>query len=386
MANRKRLWHVGTSRFSGTCQVGKCEIQKSRDTLSSMFHCHVGPLTRHHNHQLNTLLPLQVCRMSARCGKGKKRRRSDKEGISKSDNDDKGNAKDLSPMGCFTKEGSDGQERGGSVGHTMDGKMRKVGKNVGKIKIITWNVAGLRAWIKKNGCTALVKENPDIVALQETKCLEVPNELKDGYHSFLNASERSGQGGVLLLTKEEPLKVACTFDDNSGVDGNGKGRIIVAEYDSYYLINAYVPNSGRGLVNLGKRKVWDDYYFSFIKKLDSKKPVVYVGDLNVAHQEIDLANPKSNHNKTAGFTDQERNDFTRLLDAGFVDVFRRLNPEKEGAYTFWSNMHNAREKNVGWRLDYFVVSERIMNKVKECDILSSIKGSDHCPLSLTIEL
>uniref|UniRef100_A0A183HE90 exodeoxyribonuclease III n=1 Tax=Onchocerca flexuosa TaxID=387005 RepID=A0A183HE90_9BILA len=234
----------------------------------------------------------------------------------------------------------------------------------------------------------LIKENPDIIALQETKCTAVPDELQDGYHSFLNASEKSGHGGVLLLTKKEPIKVTCGFDDKSkfGVDDNGKGRIIVAEYENYYLINAYVPNSGRGLVNLDKRKVWDDYYLNFIKKLDSNKPVIYVGDLNVAHQEIDLANPKSNHNKTAGFTDQERNDFTRLLDAGFVDVFRRLNPEKEGAYTFWSNMHNAREKNVGWRLDYFVVSERIMNKVKECEILHSIKGSDHCPLRLTIEL
>ncbi|CAG9537032.1 unnamed protein product [Cercopithifilaria johnstoni] len=305
---------------------------------------------------------------------GKVKRKGDKEGTSKNANNDKRNMNDES--GKLKNED-----------RVIEKKKRKVEKSK-EIKIISWNVAGLRAWIKKGGHSTLVKEDPDIVALQETKCVEVPNELQDGYHSFLNASERSGHGGVLLLTKEEPIKVTCTFDDKSksGLDGNGKGRIIIAEYDSYYLINAYVPNSGRGLVNLDKRKIWDDHYLSFIKKLDLIKPVVYVGDLNVAHQEIDLANPKTNRNKTAGFTDQERNDFTRLLDVGFVDVFRRLNPEKEGAYTFWSNMHNAREKNVGWRLDYFVVSERIMNKVKECNILHSVKGSDHCPVSLTIEL
>ncbi|EJW78317.1 exodeoxyribonuclease III [Wuchereria bancrofti] len=314
--------------------------------------------------------------MPAKYGQVKKRGRNDKvKGATKNVNNDK-------------KDMNSEHEEMQSEQRIIEKKKKKVEKNGKEIKIISWNVAGLRALIKKSGHSVLVEENPDIVALQETKCVEVPNELQNGYHTFLNASEKSGHGGVLLLTKEEPIKVAYTFDDKSKcvVDGNGKGRIIIAEYESYYLINAYVPNSGRGLVNLDKRKIWDDYYLTFIKKLDLSKPVVYVGDLNVAHQEIDLANPKTNRNKTAGFTDQERNDFTRLLDAGFVDVFRRLNPDKEGAYTFWSNMHNAREKNVGWRLDYFVVSERIMNKVKKCDILHSIKGSDHCPLSLTIEL
>ncbi|EFO27125.2 exodeoxyribonuclease III [Loa loa] len=313
--------------------------------------------------------------MLGKHGRMKKRRRDDKEEAFKNASNDK-------------EDVTDEHIKMGSEKRVMERKKKKVGKSGREIKIISWNVAGLRAWIKKDGHSILVKENPDIVALQETKCVEVPNELQNGYYSFLNTSEKSGHGGVLLLTKEEPIKVTYTFDDKSksGLDGNGKGRIIIAEYENYYLINAYVPNSGRGLVNLDKRKFWDDCYFSFIKKLDLNKPIVYVGDLNVAHQEIDLANPKTNYNKTAGFTDQERNDFTRLLDAGFVDVFRRLNPEKEGVYTFWSNMRNAREKNVGWRLDYFVVSERIMNKVKECDILCSVKGSDHCPLSLTIEL
>ncbi|KAM3721818.1 Recombination repair protein [Dirofilaria immitis] len=327
----------------------------------------------------------RIRRMSGKYGRIKKRKRGDKEEASKSDNNDKADVDDMTSSG---KKENDGREKIGSKDYVMKEKKRKIEKDGGEIKIISWNVAGLKAWIKKDGHSILVKENPDIVALQETKCAEVPSELQSGYHCFLNTSEKSGHGGVLLLTKEKPIKVKYTFDDKakSDVDGNGKGRIIVAEYENYYLINAYVPNSGRGLVNLDKRKVWDDYYFSFIKKLDSNKPVVYVGDLNVAHQEIDLANPKSNYNKTAGFTDQERNDFTRLLDAGFVDVFRRLNPEKKGAYTFWSNMHNAREKNVGWRLDYFVVSERIMNKVKDCDILHSIKGSDHCPILFTMEL
>ncbi|KAL3997506.1 exodeoxyribonuclease III (xth) family protein [Acanthocheilonema viteae] len=313
--------------------------------------------------------------MSGMDGGMKKRQRGDKKEASKNANNNK---RDMSDEG----------EKMKNEDRTMEKKKRKVEKSNGEIKIITWNVAGVRAWIKKGGHSILAEEKPDIVALQETKCVEVPNELKNGYQSFLNTSEKSGHGGVLLLTKEKPIKVAYTFNDKSksDLDGNDKGRIIIAEYENYYLINAYVPNSGRGLVNLDKRKVWDDCYFSFIKKLDLNKPIVYVGDLNVAHQEIDLANPKSNRNKTAGFTDQERNDFTRLLDAGFVDVYRRLNPEKEGAYTFWSNMHNAREKNVGWRLDYFVISERIMNKVKECNILHSVKGSDHCPVSLTIEL
>lgn len=315
-------------------------------------------------------------RMPAKRGRVKKRERDDKvKGATKNVNNDK-------------KDMNNEHEEMQNEQCIIEKKKKKVEKSGREIKIISWNVAGLRALIKKNGHSVLVEENPDIIALQETKCVDVPSELQNGYHTFLNASEKSGHGGVLLLTKEEPIKVTYSFDDKSrcDIDGNGKGRIIIAEYESYYLINAYVPNSGRGLVNLDKRKIWDDYYLTFIKKLDLSKPVVYVGDLNVAHQEIDLANPKTNRNKTAGFTDQERNDFTRLLDAGFVDVFRRLNPDKEGAYTFWSNMHNAREKNVGWRLDYFVVSERIMNKVKKCDILHSIKGSDHCPLSLTIEL
>ncbi|VDK70897.1 unnamed protein product [Litomosoides sigmodontis] len=303
------------------------------------------------------------------------KRRNGKEEASRNSNTDKRNV-------------NDGSEKLNKEDSVVERKKMKVGKSGKEVKIISWNVAGLRAWMKKGGNSILVEENPDIVALQETKCVEIPHELQDGYHSFLNSSEKSGHGGVLLLTKEEPIKVMCTFDDKCkcSLDGNGRGRIIVAEYDSYYLINAYVPNSGRGLVNLDKRKIWDDYYLNFIKKLDLNKPVVYTGDLNVAHQEIDLANPKTNRNKTAGFTDQERNDFTRLLDSGFVDVFRKLNPKKEGAYTFWSNMHNAREKNVGWRLDYFVVSERIINKVKGCNILHSVKGSDHCPVSLTIEL
>ncbi|MFH4984103.1 hypothetical protein AB6A40_010812, partial [Gnathostoma spinigerum] len=246
------------------------------------------------------------------------------------------------------------------------------------IKIISWNVAGLKAWIKK-GCDKIItREKPDLMLLQETKCTEIPKDLNvDGYKVFLRSSTgKSGHAGVALLSKEEPVEVTYGL----GCDEfDGEGRLIFAEFPSFILINSYVPNSGRGLVRLDGRKRWDMLFLEKIQSLDKRKPVIYCGDLNVAHQEIDLANPKSNHNKTAGFTDQERDDFTRLLNAGFVDVFRKLNPEKTGAYTFWSHMHNARASNTGWRLDYFVVSERLMGMVKECKIHSNVQGSDHCP-------
>uniref|UniRef100_A0A0N5AAE9 DNA-(apurinic or apyrimidinic site) endonuclease n=1 Tax=Syphacia muris TaxID=451379 RepID=A0A0N5AAE9_9BILA len=252
------------------------------------------------------------------------------------------------------------------------------------LKILSWNVAGLRAWVKKDAHQILYKLSPDIFGLQEIKCNSVPEglDLKGYYHYLESPVGNVGRAGVMLLTKQKPSKVVY----GSRISEDATGRLIFAEFDAFYLVNAYVPNSGRGLVNLGSRKLWEDWFINKIKELDAVKPVIYTGDLNVAHQEIDLANPKTNKNKTAGFTDQERDDFTRLLDAGFIDVYRKLNPEKTGAYTFWSNMHGARGKNVGWRLDYFIVSKRIFGNVKKCEILSEYMGSDHCPISLEISI
>ncbi|VDM40561.1 unnamed protein product [Toxocara canis] len=253
--------------------------------------------------------------------------------------------------------------------------------------IVTWNVAGLRALVKKDACRFITSDKADVVLLQETKCAEIPAGFPSkGFKAFIGENPgKTGYAGVILLSKQKPIKVQTTLEDVTEELGV-QGRLIVAEYEKFYLINAYVPNSGRGLVNLAKRKVWDDFFIDYVKKLDAVKPVIYAGDLNVAHEEIDLANPKTNHNKTAGFTDQERGDFTRLLNAGFVDVFRSLHPDKAGAYTFWSTMHNARASNIGWRLDYFVVSERLMEKVVKCEINSRVLGSDHCPVTLQIDL
>uniref|UniRef100_A0A915B956 DNA-(apurinic or apyrimidinic site) endonuclease n=1 Tax=Parascaris univalens TaxID=6257 RepID=A0A915B956_PARUN len=255
------------------------------------------------------------------------------------------------------------------------------------LTIITWNVAGLRALVKKDICDFITSDKVDIVLLQETKCAEIPIGFPvEGFKAFIAVNpEKIGYAGVILLTKKEPIKVETKLE-NVPEELGVEGRLIVAEYEKFYLINAYVPNSGRGLVNLARRKIWDDFFIDYIKELDASKAVIYAGDLNVAHEEIDLANPKSNRNKTAGFTDQERGDFSRLLQAGFVDVYRSLHPDKTGAYTFWSTMHNARATNIGWRLDYFVVSERLMDKVVKCEINSRVMGSDHCPVTLQIDL
>ncbi|KAK0422479.1 hypothetical protein QR680_007597 [Steinernema hermaphroditum] len=250
------------------------------------------------------------------------------------------------------------------------------------VKIFSWNVAGLRAVLKKNGAKVIEDCGADIVFLQETKCNEFPDEIAQlaAYpYKLLHAhKEKSGYAGVAMLSKFKPLKVEHADED---------GRLIIAEFEHCYVLGSYVPNSGRGLVNLTTtRRAWEDWMLEKLKAMDKEKPVVYTGDMNVAHEEIDLKNPKSNANKTAGFTDQERSDFTKMLEAGFVDVYRRRNPEEEGAYTFWSYLGGARAKNVGWRLDYFVISERLYNNVESCKIHDEVAGSDHCPVSLEIKL
>uniref|UniRef100_A0A1I7ZAB4 exodeoxyribonuclease III n=1 Tax=Steinernema glaseri TaxID=37863 RepID=A0A1I7ZAB4_9BILA len=250
-------------------------------------------------------------------------------------------------------------------------------------KIFSWNVAGLRACLKKEGARVIAESGADVVFLQETKCNEFPDEVAnmDVYpYKLLHASKEKsgGYAGVAMLSKFKPLKVEHAEEE---------GRLIIAEFEHCYILSAYVPNSGRGLVNLDTtRRAWEDFMLEKLKTMDKEKPVIYTGDLNVAHEEIDLKNPKTNRNKTAGFTDQERADFTNMLAAGFVDVYRKRNPEEEGAYTFWSYLGGARAKNVGWRLDYFVISERLFDNVEACDIHSKVLGSDHCPVTMDIKL
>ncbi|GMR31123.1 hypothetical protein PMAYCL1PPCAC_01318, partial [Pristionchus mayeri] len=253
--------------------------------------------------------------------------------------------------------------------------------------LVAWNVAGVRAWVKKGGHSLLPSLSADIVFLGETKCEEIPPELTatlKGYHAtLLPSTGKKGYAGVALFSKEKPLSVWKGI----GVEEfDGAGRLIIAEYPTFYFLGAYVPNSGRGLVNLESRGRWEKQMREKLAELDGKKPVIYGGDLNVAHEEIDLANPKSNANKTAGFTDQEREDMTAMLEAGFVDTFRSLHEEKV-AYSFWSYMGGAREKNVGWRLDYFLTSKRIAEAVSVSEMVEDEKKtSDHCPVMLRITI
>ncbi|KAF6204889.1 hypothetical protein GE061_019053 [Apolygus lucorum] len=253
------------------------------------------------------------------------------------------------------------------------------------LKISTWNIAGLRAWVKKNGLDFLKEEDADIICFQETKCPEkkVPAEAQvDGYHKYWVNGVKDGYAGVALYSKEKPLSVS--YGLNNEVHDE-EGRVITAEYEKFYLVTTYVPNSGQGLKTLPKRMEWDKIFLSYLKELDAKKPVILCGDLNVAHQEIDLANPKTN-TKSAGFTKEERENMTALLKEGFVDSFRQLYPEKTGCYTFWTYMGNARSRNTGWRLDYFVLSERLMDQVCDVTIRNKVLGSDHCPVTLFIHV
>lgn len=253
------------------------------------------------------------------------------------------------------------------------------------LKICTWNVSGIRAVIKKNGMDYIIKEDADIVALQETKCDKdkLPDEVKlPGYHHYFLDSKKPGYCGLALFCKEKPISVKYGLN-NSEFDS--EGRMITAEFPEFFMVNIYVPNAGQKLVTLPKRLEWNKTFKKYIKELDQKKPVIICGDMNVAHQEIDLKNPKTNA-KNAGFTKEERDDMTDFLAAGFIDTFRLLYPDKEGAYTFWSYFANSRNKDIGWRLDYFLVSERIKNKVCDNIIRKQVYGSDHCPAILYINL
>ena len=250
------------------------------------------------------------------------------------------------------------------------------------MKLVSWNVNGLRACLGKGFLDYIAAENPDIVCLQETKLQpeQAVFEL-DGYHRFFHSADKKGYSGTAVLTKEEPLSVTYDFGDDIH---RHEGRIITAEYADFYLVCCYTPNSQDGLKRLDYRMQWEDDLRAYLKELDAKKPVVYCGDLNVAHTEIDLKNPKSNR-QNPGFSDEERAKMTQLLDQGFVDSFRALYPDAVGAYSWWSYRFNASANNAGWRIDYFIVSERLRERIREAAIRSEVYGSDHCPVVLELE-
>lgn len=251
------------------------------------------------------------------------------------------------------------------------------------MKIISWNVAGFRACLKKGFEVFFEKEGADIYCLQEVKAEKEQIEFDPkGYFCYLNPAERKGYSGTLIYTKKEPMSV--TF--GIGIDEHDhEGRVITAEYEEFYLVNQYVPNVKRDLSRLEYRMTWEDDLKAYLKKLEEKKPVVVCGDFNVAHTEMDIKNAKANMGN-AGFTDEERGKFTKLLQSGFIDTFRYYNPETKDAYSWWSYMGKAREKNIGWRIDYFIVSEKIINKVTQTKIYAQILGSDHCPVGIDLQL
>ena len=251
------------------------------------------------------------------------------------------------------------------------------------MKLISWNVNGIRACKNKGFLEFFKNSNADIFCLQETKCQEGQIELNlEGYKDFWNSAEKKGYSGTAVFTKKRPLQVTYGIGKE---EHDKEGRVITAEFEKFYLVNIYTPNSKRELERLDYRQIWEDEIRKYLISLNNKKPVIMCGDLNVAHKEIDLKNPKTNR-RNAGFTDEERNKMTELLEAGFTDSFRHLYPEKENAYTWWSYMMKAREKNVGWRIDYFIVSNDIKGNIKEAIIYDEILGSDHCPIGLEIEI
>ena len=249
------------------------------------------------------------------------------------------------------------------------------------MKLISWNVNGLRACVGKGFFEFLERENPDMMCLQETKLQpeqapEVPN-----YRDYWCSAEKKGYSGVALFSKTEPQNVSYGL----GIEEHDhEGRVITADYGEFYLVTVYTPNSQNELKRLDYRMEWEDAFRAYLQKLDAEKPVIVCGDMNVAHKEIDLKNPKTNR-RNAGFTDEEREKMTALLDAGFTDTFRHFYPDLEGAYSWWSYRFKAREKNAGWRIDYFLVSNRLTERLKDARILSDVLGSDHCPVLIELE-
>ena len=250
------------------------------------------------------------------------------------------------------------------------------------MKFLSWNVNGFRACLNKGFEEFFNEQNADFFCIQETKMQPDQADFKpEGYYQYWYSAEKKGYSGTAIFTKHEPISVWYGLDIEKH---DHEGRAITLEYEDFYLLCVYTPNSQRELARLQYRMEWEDALREYIKSLDTTKPVIYCGDLNVAHEEIDLKNPKTNHH-SAGFTDEERGKFTELLNAGFKDTFRTLYPEKI-EYSWWSYMFQARAKNVGWRIDYFVVSDRLMPKVKDSKIHTEIMGSDHCPVGIEVEL
>ena len=251
------------------------------------------------------------------------------------------------------------------------------------MKLISWNVNGLRAVVNKGFYESFDKLNADIFCIQETKMQEGQLDINfDGYKMFLNSAVRKGYSGTAIFTKIVPSSVSYGI----GIEEHDQeGRVITLEFKDFYLVDCYTPNAQRELTRLDYRMKWENDFREYLKKLDKIKPVILCGDLNVAHNEIDLKNPKPNRGN-AGFTDEERSQMTNLLNSGFVDSFRYLYPDKQDAYSWWSYMGKAREKNIGWRIDYFIVSEKIKDKIVDAKIHPEIMGSDHCPVELDMEI
>ena len=250
------------------------------------------------------------------------------------------------------------------------------------MKLISWNVNGIRACLTKGFADFFKEIDADIFCLQETKCQPDQIDLEfEGYKSYWNSAEKKGYSGTAIFTKIKPISVTKGI----GIEEHDKeGRVITLEFENYYLVTVYTPNSQTELARLDYRMKWEEDFKAYLKKLEEKKPVIVCGDLNVAHKDIDLKNPKTNR-KNAGFTDEEREKFTELLNDGFIDTFRYFYPNEEGKYSWWSYRFSARKKNAGWRIDYFLVSECLKNRLKSADILSDIMGSDHCPVELVLE-
>ncbi|MFC7685953.1 exodeoxyribonuclease III [Ureibacillus sp. GCM10028918] len=251
------------------------------------------------------------------------------------------------------------------------------------MKFISWNVNGIRACVKKGFIGYFNEVEADFFCIQETKCQEGQIELPfEGYHQYWNYAEKKGYSGTAIFTKHEPLTVAYGVGEE---ESESEGRIITLEYDTFYLVNVYTPNSQRDLARLPKRLEWEEKLSAYLKELNSKKPVIYCGDLNVAHEEKDLRNAKSNIGNS-GFTFEERGKMTELLQSGFIDSFRHFNPEREDAFTWWSYMNKVRERNIGWRIDYFIISKQLVEHVRKTDIHAHVLGSDHCPILLDINV
>ena len=247
------------------------------------------------------------------------------------------------------------------------------------MKFVSWNVNGIRACVQIGFLEFFSQADADIFCIQETKMQEGQLELElDGYHQYWNYAVKKGYSGTAVFSKIEPLSVV----NGIGIEEHDQeGRVITLEYDDFYFVTVYTPNSQNELARLDYRMKWEDDFRAWLKKLEEKKPVVVTGDMNVAHKEIDLKNPKTNR-KNAGFTDEERQKFTELLEAGFIDTYRYFYPEQEGVYSWWSYRFRAREKNAGWRIDYFCVSECLKDRLVDAGILTDIMGSDHCPVML----